>query len=72
MMVMNQDEAEERRRALIEKRAYEIYQARGGQHGFDREDWEQAEREIDGIDPTDALPPPDEDEMQQDEGSEPL
>jgi len=59
MMTMNQDEAEERRRALIEQRAYEIFLSRGSRHGFDREDWEQAEREIDGID----LPPPDEDEL---------
>ena len=67
-MVMNQDEAEERRRDLIEKRAYEIFQSRGGHHGYDREDWEQAAREIDGID----LPPPDDDELQIEENKGPL
>ena len=30
----------------IARRAYEIYQARGGDHGADIEDWLQAEREI--------------------------
>ena len=30
----------------IARRAYEIYQARGGDHGADVEDWLQAEREI--------------------------
>ena len=29
----------------IEMRAYEIYQQRGGGHGYDMEDWLQAERE---------------------------
>lgn len=55
---MNQDEADRERRALIEKRAYEIYQERGGHHGFHDEDWEQAEREIDRG-PDDVLPPDD-------------
>jgi hypothetical protein len=31
----------------IAKRAHEIYQKRGGQHGQDLADWLQAEREID-------------------------
>ncbi len=30
----------------IRLRAYELYQARGQQQGFDREDWAQAEAEI--------------------------
>lgn len=63
----NQDEEERKRRDLIEKRAYEIYQARGGHHGFDREDWEQAQREIDGI-PDDVLPHPEEDEVEEEKG----
>jgi DUF2934 family protein len=31
---------------LISKRAYEIYEARGGQHGADFDDWLEAERQI--------------------------
>ena len=59
----NQDEADRVRRDLIEKRAYEIYQARGGQHGFDEEDWEQAEREVDRLPPDDdRLPQPEDEE----------
>jgi len=30
----------------IARRAYEIYLARGGQHGYDRDDWLQAEYEL--------------------------
>lgn len=30
----------------IAARAYEIYLARGGEHGRDAEDWYQAEREL--------------------------
>jgi Protein of unknown function (DUF2934) len=30
----------------IARRAYEIFEARGGQHGRDLEDWLQAEREL--------------------------
>ena len=33
-------------RAEIERRAYEIYLARGGVHGYDVDDWVQAEREL--------------------------
>ncbi len=33
-------------REEIEHRAYEIYIARGGEHGSDLEDWIQAEREL--------------------------
>ena len=36
----------ERARAEIESRAYEIYLARGGEHGYDQDDWLQAEREF--------------------------
>jgi hypothetical protein len=45
----NQDEAERRRRELIEERAYQIYQARGGFDGLDEEDWLKAEREVDAL-----------------------
>ena len=31
---------------LIAKRAYEIYESRGGQHGADFDDWLEAERQI--------------------------
>jgi hypothetical protein len=30
----------------IAKRAYELFEARGGEHGHDVEDWLQAEREL--------------------------
>ena len=30
----------------IRRRAYELYQERGGQHGFHQEDWRRAETEI--------------------------
>jgi hypothetical protein len=36
----------ERISSLIEKRAYEIYEARGKEPGHEEEDWFQAEREI--------------------------
>lgn len=44
----NQDEAERRRQDLIQKRAYEIYEAHGGTDGLDVDDWLQAELEVDG------------------------
>jgi hypothetical protein len=59
----NQDEAERRRRELIEKRAYEIYQARGGRHGADQQDWLEAEREVDALALDDDTLPEPEDEM---------
>ena len=31
---------------MIERRAYELYLERGGEHGHDSEDWLQAEREV--------------------------
>jgi hypothetical protein len=31
---------------VIERRAYEIFIARGGEHGWDQEDWFRAEEEI--------------------------
>jgi len=34
----------------IAKRAHEIYESRGGEHGKALDDWLQAEREIDGED----------------------
>ncbi|MBI1734827.1 MAG: DUF2934 domain-containing protein [Candidatus Rokubacteria bacterium] len=33
-------------RDAIARRAYELFQARGGQHGYEIEDWLQAEREL--------------------------
>jgi hypothetical protein len=39
--------AEESRMNRIARRAHEIYEARGGEHGRALEDWLQAEREID-------------------------
>jgi hypothetical protein len=30
----------------IAKRAYELFLARGGQHGHHEQDWQQAEREL--------------------------
>jgi hypothetical protein len=59
---VNQDEAERKRHALIQRRAYEIYQSRGGQHGFDEEDWLQAEIEVDGLRSDDDRLPLDENE----------
>ena len=35
-------------REEIARRAYELYMARGGTHGYDIEDWLQAERELRG------------------------
>jgi hypothetical protein len=32
----------------IRRRAYELYEARGGEHGRDLEDWLSAESEING------------------------
>jgi hypothetical protein len=59
----NQDEAERRRQDLIQRRAYEIFQARGGREDLEVEDWLQAEREVDGRLPDeDELPAPEEEE----------
>ncbi|MGA9521374.1 MAG: DUF2934 domain-containing protein [Myxococcaceae bacterium] len=33
-------------REEIARRAYELYLARGGVHGYEQEDWFQAEREL--------------------------
>lgn len=38
-------------REEIEQRAYQIYAARGAVHGFDLEDWLQAERELAAVHP---------------------
>jgi hypothetical protein len=40
-------DAQESRMNRIARRAHEIYEARGGEHGRALEDWLQAEREID-------------------------
>jgi hypothetical protein len=37
----------EQRRERIAARAYELYEARGGEHGQDLDDWLQAERDVD-------------------------
>jgi Protein of unknown function (DUF2934) len=37
----------ESRMSRIARRAHEIYEARGGQHGKAMDDWLQAEREVD-------------------------
>lgn len=34
---------------LVAHRAYELFQARGGIHGHDQEDWLQAELELNGL-----------------------
>ena len=41
------DRPPEPRMSRIARRAHEIYEARGGQHGTALEDWLQAEREVD-------------------------
>ena len=41
----NRDEAEDVSRQAIERRAYELYEARG-EHGYDVEDWLRAEAEL--------------------------
>jgi hypothetical protein len=38
----------------IRRRAYELYEARGGEEGHDLEDWNQAEAEILGNRPSEA------------------
>jgi hypothetical protein len=47
----------ESRISRIARRAHEIYQARGGEHGKALEDWLQAEREIDAEMEADAEKP---------------
>ncbi|MCU1386195.1 MAG: hypothetical protein JWL71_4892 [Acidobacteria bacterium] len=32
----------------VARRAYDLYEARGGEHGRDLDDWTQAERELAG------------------------
>jgi hypothetical protein len=40
-------------RELIEKRAYELFVARGGEHGYAYQDWLQAEKDVmDSLDKT--------------------
>ena len=36
-------------RDSIARRAYEIYQSRGGQHGADLDDWLEAERQLKSV-----------------------
>jgi len=42
-----EQEFRERRLDRIAARAFEIYEARGGEHGQDIDDWLQAEQQID-------------------------
>jgi hypothetical protein len=42
------NQADELRREDVERRAYELYEKRGGEHGHDWRDWLQAEREVRG------------------------
>ncbi len=58
MKQKRQDHTAESRLERIERRAYEIYQARGGTGGREMDDWLQAEREIDAA-PTPAPRDPD-------------
>jgi len=44
---LRQPRPSESRISRIARRAHEIYEARGGEHGKALEDWLQAEREID-------------------------
>lgn len=37
----------DRRRERIAARAFELYEARGGEHGQDMDDWLQAEQQVD-------------------------
>ena len=41
----------------IAARAYELFLARGGEHGHHDEDWFQAEQELRNTDPSFSLPP---------------
>lgn len=43
----------------IAARAYELFLARGGEHGYHEVDWLQAERELANTDPQFPLPPRD-------------
>jgi len=36
-------------RGAIARRAYELFEARGGLHGHDLDDWLEAERQIGGV-----------------------
>jgi hypothetical protein len=38
---------------IIQRRAYELFELRGRQHGHDVEDWLQAEAEVSGKKPSD-------------------
>jgi hypothetical protein len=40
-------EAELERQQLIAQRAYELFEARGGEPGHDQADWFEAERQVD-------------------------
>jgi hypothetical protein len=44
----------EDRNVEVARRAYDLFQARGGEHGRDLDDWTQAEREVRGASTGDA------------------
>ena len=41
----------------VARRAYEIYQSRGGEHGADFDDWLEAEKQLKGQQPKPSAPP---------------
>ena len=47
---------DEKKKTQIEKRAYELFVARGGQDGYHMEDWLKAESEIIGAEGAPAAP----------------
>jgi Protein of unknown function (DUF2934) len=42
----------------VARKAYELYQSRGGGHGGDFDDWIEAEKQLSGSQPQQPLPPP--------------
>jgi hypothetical protein len=46
-LTVPEDDLRDQRVERIAARAYELYEARGGDHGQDLADWLQAERQID-------------------------
>jgi hypothetical protein len=53
----------EQRMERIAARAFELYEARGGEHGLDLDDWLQAEQQIDSaIEKDDEVEGPERDE----------
>ena len=44
---VHEQDLRDQRVERIAARAFELYEARGGEHGQDRDDWFQAEQQID-------------------------